>query len=68
MELKMDAIISFVLWAYILFNVVQMVNSLDICTDRDVKLALQSCDPFLSEISTFILQTPNNGTYSEACR
>ena len=64
MELKMDVIITFVL----LFNVIQMVNSLDICTDRDVKLALQSCDNFLSEISTFILQTPNNGTYSEACR
>ena len=64
MELKMDVIITFVL----LFNVIQMVNSLDICTDRDVKLALQSCDNFLSEISTFILQTPNNGTYSETCR
>ena len=64
----MDFIVSFVFWAYTLLSVLQMLNSLDVCTDRDVKLALQSCDPFLSEISTFILQTPNNGSYSEACR
>ena len=65
---KMDFILGFFLWISILFQILWCLESLDVCTDRDVKLALQSCDPILSEISTFILQTPSNGSYSEACR
>jgi len=36
------------------------------CTDRDVKYALERCNPLLSTISTMILAT-TDGDYSNVC-